>query len=84
MIQLLLMKLNDIYSLYREYLEMNGCPTMCCDVMYAVMDVSMWINAVFKVKSVVPICTIDNPTCIHMASICHTQYIANRDQISVW
>ena len=35
------MKLNDIYSLHREYLEMNGYPTMCCDVMYAVMDVSM-------------------------------------------
>ena len=35
------MKLIDIYSLHREYLEMNGCPTMCCDVMYAVMDVSM-------------------------------------------
>ena len=35
------MKLNDIYSLHREYLEMIGCPTMCCDVMYAVMDVSM-------------------------------------------
>ena len=35
------MKLNDIYSLYREYLGMNGCPNMHCDVMYVVMDVSM-------------------------------------------
>ena len=35
------MKLIDIYSLHRGYLEMNGCPTMCCDVMYAVMDVFM-------------------------------------------
>ena len=35
------MKIIDIYSLHREYLEMNGCPTMCCDVMYAVMDVFM-------------------------------------------
>ena len=52
------MKLNDIYSLHREYLEMNGCPTMCCDVIYAVMDVSV-NNAVFNVKSVVPLCTID-------------------------
>ena len=59
------MKFNDIYSLHREYLEMNGCPTMCCDVMYTVMDVSMWINAVFNVKSVVPLCTIDKP---HMYS----------------
>ena len=35
------MKLKDIYSLHREYLEMIDCPTMCCDVMYAVLDVFM-------------------------------------------
>ena len=40
MIQLILIKLN-IYSLHREFLEMNGYPTMHCDVMYDVMDVSM-------------------------------------------
>ena len=34
---------------------MNGCPTMCCDVMYAVMEVFMLINAVYIVKSVVPL-----------------------------
>ena len=44
---------------------MNGCPTMHCDVMYAVMDVFMWINAVVIVKSVVPLCSIDKP---HMYS----------------
>ena len=32
---------NSVFSGHREYLEMNGCPTMCCDVMYAVMDVVM-------------------------------------------
>ena len=41
MIKLQLIKFNDIYSLHREFLEMNGCPTMHCDVMYDVMDVSM-------------------------------------------
>ena len=41
MIQLLLIKLNDIYSLHREFLEMNGCPTMHYDVMFDVMDVSL-------------------------------------------
>ena len=44
MIQLLLIELNDIYSLHREFLEMNGCLTthhtvMRCYVM--LMDVSM-------------------------------------------
>ena len=41
MILLLLIKLNDIYSFHREFLEMNGCPTMHCNVMFDVMDVSM-------------------------------------------
>ena len=41
MIKLKLMKLIDIYSLHREYLEMNDCPTMHCDVMYAVLYVFM-------------------------------------------
>ena len=40
-ILILLIQLNDIYSLHREFLEMNGCPTMCYDVMFDVMDVSM-------------------------------------------
>ena len=35
------MKLIFVNSLHREYLEMNGCPAMCCDVTYAVMDVIM-------------------------------------------
>ena len=35
------MKLKVIYSLHREYLEMNGCPPMHCDVMYAVLDAFM-------------------------------------------
>ena len=35
------MKHKDVYSLHREYMEMNRCPTMHCDMMYAVMDVSM-------------------------------------------
>ena len=59
------MKLKDIYSLHREYLEMIGYPTMHCDVMYAVLDVFMWINAVYNVKRVVHICSIDKP---HMYS----------------
>ena len=49
MIQLLLIKLNDIYSLHREFLEMIGCLTMGCTVMRCnvmLMDVSMRINAV--------------------------------------
>ena len=33
MIQLLLIKLNDIYSLHREVLEMIGCLTIHCTVM---------------------------------------------------
>ena len=41
MIYLILMKLIVVNSLHREYLEMNGCPTMHCDVMYVVMDVFM-------------------------------------------
>ena len=44
MIQLLLIKLNDIYSLHREFLEMIGCHTMCCTVVRCnvmLMDVSM-------------------------------------------
>ena len=43
MIQLLLIKLNDIYSLHREFLEMIGCLTMLCTVMRCnvmLMDVS--------------------------------------------
>ena len=32
---------------------------MHCDVMYAVKDVLMWINAVYIVNSVVPLCSID-------------------------
>ena len=55
------MKLIDIYSLHREYLEMNGCPTMHCDVMYVEMDVFMSINAVYIVKSVVQLCSMDKP-----------------------
>ena len=34
---------------------------MCFDVMYAVKDVLMWINAVYIVKSMVPLCSIDKP-----------------------
>ena len=44
MIQLLLIKLNDINSLNREFLEMNGCLTTLCTVMRCnvmLMDVSM-------------------------------------------
>ena len=44
MTQLLLIKLNDIYSLHREFLEMNGCLAMHCTVMRCnvmLMDVSM-------------------------------------------
>ena len=44
MIQILLIKLNDIYSLHRELLEMIGCLTMHCTVMRCsvmLMDVSM-------------------------------------------
>ena len=59
------MKLIDIYSLHREYLEMNGCPTMHCDVMYAVLDVFMWKNVVYIAKSVVLLWSIDTP---HMYS----------------
>ena len=36
MIQVLVIILNDIYSLHREFLEMTGC-TMCCSVMRCVM-----------------------------------------------
>ena len=44
MIQVLLIKLNDIYSLHREFLKMIGYLTMCytvmrCNVM--LLDVSM-------------------------------------------
>ena len=71
-IYLLLIKLNDIYSLHREFLEMKGCSTMCCDVMYDVMDVSV-NKCCINVKSVVPLSTIDKPhRYIHMALICHT------------
>ena len=44
MIQLLLIKFNDIYSLHREFLEIIDCLTMCCTVMgcnVMLMDVSM-------------------------------------------
>ena len=42
MMQVLLIKLNDVYSLYREFLEMTGCTKHCsvilrCNVM--LMDV---------------------------------------------
>ena len=42
MMQVLLIKLNDVYSLYREFLEMTGCTMYCsvilrCNVM--LMDV---------------------------------------------
>ena len=43
-IQLLLIKLNDIYSLHGEFLEMIGCLTMCCTMMRCnvmLMDVYM-------------------------------------------
>ena len=43
MIQVLLIKLNDIYSLHREFLEMTGCTMFCtvmrCNVM--LMDVQL-------------------------------------------
>ena len=44
MIQLILIKLNEIYSLHREFLEMSGClimhyTVMRCNVM--LMDVYM-------------------------------------------
>ena len=32
MMQVLLIKLDDVYSLHREFLEMTGC-TMCCSMM---------------------------------------------------
>ena len=44
MIQVLLIKLNDIYSLHREFLEMTGYLTTHCTVMRCnviLMDVSM-------------------------------------------
>ena len=44
MIQLLLIKLNDIYFLHREFLDMMGYLTMHCTVMRCnvmLMDVSM-------------------------------------------
>ena len=44
MIQLLLIKLNDIYCPHGEFLEMIGCLTMHCTVMRCnvmLMDVSM-------------------------------------------
>ena len=44
MIHLLLIKLNDIYSLHREFLEMTGYLAMCCTVMRCtvmLMDVSI-------------------------------------------
>ena len=59
---------------------------MCWDVMCAVMDLFMWINTVYIVKSVVPFCSIDKP---HMYSYgidmpnSLTHNMANRDQISV-
>ena len=53
MILLILMKLIFVNSLHRDYMILNGDEwswtgylAMCCDVMYAVMDVLMWINAV--------------------------------------
>ena len=42
---------------------------MCCDVMYAAKDVLMWINAVYIVNPVVPLCYIDKPMCIRVALI---------------
>ena len=44
MIQVLLIKFNDIYSLHRECLEMIGYLTMCCTMMRCnvmLMDVYM-------------------------------------------
>ena len=36
----------DYIELYGEYMKGDELVTMCCDVMYAVKDVLLWINAV--------------------------------------